>query len=289
MSVESIKSIVHSEAARLKEAGIPSALLEAQLLTALALGISREALLSAYESAISYEVRLKIDALVARRLEGEPMAYIRGVKEFWSLTFKVDRRVMIPRPDTEILVERCLRHVREHFPGGDIAIVDVGTGSGAIACALASELEAAFVAAGDISPQAIALAKENIVSLGFFPRVLPVVADLLSPFRPGEVFHLIAANLPYIPSGEMRFLPEGTRDFEPWIALDGGREGLDIIRRLIADANRYLCRGGMLALEVDDQQVEVVMSLLLKCGVYDPRGVDIDAAGFKRVVWGVKR
>jgi release factor glutamine methyltransferase len=251
--------------------------------------MSREDLLLAFDDMVSCEAQMRIEGLTARRITGEPMAYIRGVKEFWSLTFKVDGRVMIPRPDTEVLVERCLRHAGERLGGSSIVAVDVGTGSGAIACALACELEGALVAAVDISKEAVGLARENIETLGLSPRVRPVAGDLLGPFRRRADFHIVAANLPYIPSAEIGFLPEGTRNYEPRVALDGGGDGLAVMRRLLHDADEYIQSGGLLALEVDDGQVEEVMSVVKGCPAYGDSGVDIDTAGFKRVAWAVKK
>ena len=288
MPGDSIKEIVRREASRLREAGIPSHGLEAQLLAAFALGMSREDLLLAFDDTVSYESQMRIEGLTARRIAGEPMAYIRGVKEFWSLPFRVDGRVMIPRPDTEVLVDRCLRHARGRLGGQRVVAVDVGTGSGAIACALAREIEDALVIAVDISREAAGLARENIRELGLSGRVWTVVGDLLGPFRRRADFHIVAANLPYIPSAELRYLPEGIREHEPWTALDGGSDGLEVIRRLLYDSEGYVRSGGLLALEVDDSQVEEVVGIVKGSLVYADTGVDVDTAGFKRVVWAMK-
>ena len=275
-------------AQNLKESGIPSPGLEAHLLAALVLDVSREEVLRAYDQEISYEALMKIENLAERRSSGEPMAYIRGYKEFWSLGFEVDRRVMIPRPETELLVDRCLRHAREKARGRRLLALDVGTGSGAIACAFAVELEDASIIASDVSPDAVAVARGNAGKLGLDHKIRFVLGNLLEPFGVGCDFDIIAANLPYIPSGRLKLLPEGIRDFEPGLALDGGTDGLEVIRRLAAAARCHVGDGGILALEVEDDQVDSVTAMLKAAGGFGTLGVDVDTAGFKRVVWAEK-
>ncbi len=256
---------------------------------ALVLDVSREEVLRAYEQEISYEALVKIEGLADRRSRGEPMAYIRGLKEFWSLGFDVDCRVMIPRPETELLVDRCLRHAGSlKARGRKLLALDVGTGSGAIACAFAVELEDASIIASDVSRDAVAVARGNAGKLGLGHKIRFVMGDLLEPFRVGCNFDIIAANLPYIPSGRLPLLPEGIRDYEPSLALDGGTDGLEVIRRLVAGACGHAGDGGILALEVEDDQVDMVTAMLKAAGGFGTIGVDVDTAGFKRVVWAEK-
>jgi len=282
---QSLQTILRAEAERMKKAGIPSPALETQLLAAFSMGVTREELILRLEDEVSYEARMAIESLVNRRVAGEPMAYIRGVKEFWSLEFRVDARVMIPRPDTETLVQSCLDHAAKRLGREPRCVADVGTGSGAVACALGKELEGATVVAVDVSDRALAVARSNAEALGLGHRIRFVRGDLLSPFRAGPRFDIIAANLPYIPTGSLAYLPEGIRDFEPRLALDGGRDGLEVIRRLLYDADRVLAPGGVVALEVEDTQVEEVEKMVDSRAVYGTRGIDEDMAGFKRVLW----
>jgi release factor glutamine methyltransferase len=286
---DTLRTIVREQTERLRTAGIPSAGLEAQLLAAFALGVSREELLRCYDDAVSYEAGMRIGALVERRLRGEPMAYIRGVKEFWSMELSVDPRVMIPRPETEILVDRCVRHARSRLRRGRILAADVGTGSGAVACALVRELPEASVVAIDISADALAVARRNVEFLGLSHRIRLVRGNLLAPLRRGLLLDIVAANLPYVPTAGLRVLPEGIRDYEPHVALDGGADGLEVVRRLLYDAQAYLGPGGLIALEVEDTQVEEVEAMIAAKAMASDGGVDVDMAGFKRVVWAEKQ
>ena len=288
MTKQSLQTILRAEAERMRKAGIPSPMLEVQLLAAFSMNLGREGIILRLEQEVSYEVRMAIEALVDRRIAGEPMAYIRGVKEFWSLEFRVDSRVMIPRPDTETLVQCCLDHAARRLGRKPRWVVDVGTGSGAVACALARELEGAAVLAVDISDQALRVARSNAEALGLGHRIRFLRCDLLRPFRPGPRFDIVAANLPYIPRGGIDYLPEGIRDYEPRLALDGGPDGLEVIGRLLYDAHVMLAAGGMVALEVEDTQVEAVKETLESNPVYGIQGVEEDMAGFKRVLWAQK-
>jgi release factor glutamine methyltransferase len=285
---QSLQTILRTEAERMRKAGIPSPMLEVQLLAAFSMNLRREEVILRLEQEVSYEVRMAIEALVDRRIAGEPMAYIRGVKEFWSLEFRVDSRVMIPRPDTETLVQCCLDHAALRLGREPRRVVDVGTGSGAVACALARELEGATVLAVDISDQALQVARSNAEALGLGHRIRFLRCDLLAPFRPGPRFDIMAANLPYIPGGGIDYLPEGIRDHEPRLALDGGKDGLEVIGRLLYDAHLMLAAGGMVALEVEDTQVEAVRGALESNPAYGIQGVEEDMAGFKRVLWAQK-
>lgn len=285
MTEQSLQTILRAEAERMRKEGIPSPALETQLLAAFSMGITREELILRLDDEVSYEARMAIESLVSRRVAGEPMAYIRGVKEFWSLELRVDRRVMIPRPDTETLVQSCLDHAAKRLGREPRLVVDVGTGSGAVACAIARELESAVVVAVDVSAAALGVARSNAEALGLGHRIRFARGDLLTPFRAGPRFDIIAANLPYIPTGSLAYLPEGIRDFEPRLALDGGHDGLEVIRRLLYDADRVLAPGGMVALEVEDTQVEEVKKILESKTVYGTMGIDEDMAGFKRVLW----
>ncbi|MBW2261942.1 MAG: peptide chain release factor N(5)-glutamine methyltransferase [Deltaproteobacteria bacterium] len=253
-----IREALDEAAGRLAEAGVPSPRLDARLLAGQVLGMDREALLAREHERISWEGHTSLSALVDRRIAGEPVAYIRGVKEFWSLELEVGPDVLIPRPDTEILVEACLEDPA--LEGKRSLAVDVGTGSGAVAIALASSRPRLRVLATDVSRRALAVARRNCVRHGVLDRVALVAGDLLSVLRGGA--DCIAANLPYIPTDEIPDLDPGIRDNEPREAIDGGPDGLALVRRLVAEAADGLRPGGLLALEIADTQAGRTASML---------------------------
>jgi release factor glutamine methyltransferase len=209
-------------------------------------------------------------ALLTRRRTGEPVAYITGRQEFMGLLFHVDRRVLIPRSETETLVERALLKCSEQRVKGDdggearreLRVVDVGTGSGAIGVSLAAYGEGLWVVATDVSLEAIALAHVNARRLcGVDRRVRFVACDLLGGVQ--APFDLIVANLPYIKSAEMESLPVSVRDYEPHTALNGGQDGLDAYRALLTQAPDHLKRGGTLLMECDPDQAAALRHLAL--------------------------
>lgn len=187
--------------------------------------------------------------LLERRASGEPVAYITGRREFMGLEFLVGPAVLIPRPETELLVEKALKFLK---PLPAPVVVDVGAGSGAISVSLAVLLDSARVYATDISREALAVAGKNAARHGVAARVEFLPGDLLDPLLKIQGFRadLVAANLPYVPSGEIPLLMKGVRDFEPHFALDGGPDGLDQYRRLIPQAREILRDGGHLLMEI---------------------------------------
>jgi release factor glutamine methyltransferase len=258
---------------RFAERGLGTPRLDAELLLAHALGRDRVGLYTHFDQPLHGDELAKFRELIKRRLAGEPVAYLVGKKEFRSLELSVDARVLVPRPDTETLVEAALALV-----GETPRIVDVGTGSGAIALALKAARPGAEVLAVDRSPEAAAVARGNAERLALAVEVL--VGDLLAPVA--GPFDLIVSNPPYIPSGEIPSLaPEVQR--EPRLALDGGPDGLEVIRRLIADAPRLLAPLGALAMEVGAGQAPSVLALLARAGFASPSTAR-DLAGIDRVV-----
>jgi release factor glutamine methyltransferase len=207
------------------------------------------------EGAVCYYV------LLERRLAGEPMQYITGETEFYGLPFQVNRSVLIPRPETEHLVEKVLA-LAAGFEKP--RILDVGTGSGAIAVALAHELPEAQVAAIDLSAAALAVARGNAERNGVAGRIRFVEGDLLAPFA-GEQFEIVVSNPPYVAESDRAQLDVEVRDYEPGLALFAGN-GLDVYRRLIPDARAALAAGGFLALEIGYGQDEAVAGLLAEAG-----------------------
>jgi release factor glutamine methyltransferase len=195
--------------------------------------------------------------LVERRRGGEPVAYLRGYREFMGFRFKVDRRVLIPRPETEMLVEAALRALRDEERGERPFIADLCCGSGAVGLSLARVLPEAFVALADVSSEALAVARENAVALGVAGRVVFLAGDLASPLVDagfaGKI-DVLVANPPYIPEEEIDTLPRDVRRFEPRLALDGGPGGLKAIGRIAREAQRLLKPGGSLFMEIGDGQ-----------------------------------
>jgi release factor glutamine methyltransferase len=247
--------------------------LDAELLLGDVLGLGRLELYLHHDRPLD---PAEVDAfreLLRRRGRGEPVAYLVGTTGFRSLVLATDARALVPRPETEVLVELALARLPD---GG--ALLDLGTGSGAIALAVASERPDAAVTASDADEAALALAAENAERTGARPRL--VHADLYDGLPEGERYDVIAANLPYIPAGDERVEP-GVHDFEPHRALYAGADGLDLIRRAIAGAPERLRPGGWLVLEVGEGQAATVAGLLEERGFAEV-AVTRDLAGIDR-------
>jgi len=262
-----------------QEKGIDSGRRDAEILLADLLHLNRVGLYLNFDRPLNGVEQAAFRERVARRARREPVQYILGVTEFWSLPLKVTPDVLIPRPDTEILVEETLKNA----PVSGV-ILDVGTGSGAIAVALAHELPEARIEAIDISPAALAVAQENAQRNGVAARISFRQADL---FRlEGGPYALMVANPPYIPEAEIDGLMPEVRDFEPRLALQGGGvDGLAAYRSLAETAARLLQPGGRLLVEVGLGQAEPVRRLFLEAGL-DELSVRNDYAGIPRVVGG---
>ncbi len=264
---------------RFAERGLATPRLDAQVLLAHVLGRDRVYLYTHFDQPLDPDELAAYRGLIQRRLAGEPVAYQVGKKEFRSLDLAVDARVLVPRPDTEALVDVALSLLPPVGEGG--RAVDVGTGSGALALALQSARPDVEVLAVDRSPDAAAVARANAERLGLAVEVLE--GDLLAPVAARAPFSLIASNPPYIPSADVEKLPAEVRQ-EPRLALDGGADGLVVIRRLIAEAPPLLAPGGALALEVGAGQAPSVAALFAADGRYEAASVAKDLAGIERVV-----
>ena len=278
--VWTVLDVLRWTTAHFERHGLATARLDAELLAARAFGMTRIHLYTHFDRPLSPRELADYRGLVSRRLAGEPVAYLLGKKEFWSLDLQVDRRVLIPRPDSETLVEEGLERLAD--PEAAWRIADVGTGSGALILALVKERPMAQSFATDISADALAVARANADRLG-----LPVTflqGDLAAPLT--GPFDLIVANLPYVPSGDIQGLPADVRS-EPLLALDGGSDGLELVRRLIETAPALLGPAGCLAVEIGAGQAEATAGLLAAGGFTDIRKRR-DLAGVERVVSGVR-
>jgi release factor glutamine methyltransferase len=273
--------------ARFEARGLATPRLDAEILLAHALGLARVQLYVQFDRPLTVAERTAVRELVRRRQAGESVAYVIGKKEFWGLELAVDARVLVPRPDTETLVDEALARLSEMArPDGAPALrlADVGTGSGAVAVVLAKQRPDATITASDISPEALAVARANAERHA--AAVTFVDGDLAAPLAALAPFDLIAANLPYIPSAEIDALAAEVRA-EPRLALDGGGDGLALVRRLVADAPALLAAGGALALEVGAGQARATAALLETAGFRDLR-LRRDLGEIERVVSGVK-
>jgi len=276
----SLDAAVARGRAELAGAGIAAADLEARLLLRQAAGLGAVALAAHGADALAPAAAAEFARLLASRLRRVPLAYLAGEREFWSLRLAVDARVLVPRPETETLVEAALERLG---PGARVA--DIGTGSGAVVIALAAELAAGEFVAVDLSADALAVARANAAAHGLSGRIAFLEGDLLEPIAalPGA-FDALVSNPPYVPTGEIAGLAPEVRDHEPRAALDGGRDGLALIARLVDGAPALLRAGGWLLLEIGAGQAAAVCARLAAAGAYDRVETRCDLAGIERVV-----
>jgi release factor glutamine methyltransferase len=260
-----------------------SARLDVELLLAHALGIDRVKLIVESERPLASSELTAFREFLRRRRRCEPVAYILGEREFYGLRFSVNRHVLIPRPDTETLVEVALARTRERHLHG--RALDVCTGSGCVAIAFAKERPTWQVTGSDISNDALEVARHNALRLGAIWNVDFLHSDLLSDIDREARFDLITANPPYIPEGDLQTLSPDIRDHEPTCALIGGPDGLALLRRLVRAAPELLAPGGMLALEVGAGQAARVAKGLSSCGFSEVEQAQ-DYGGIERVVSG---
>ncbi|HMO35357.1 MAG TPA: peptide chain release factor N(5)-glutamine methyltransferase [Gemmatales bacterium] len=269
----------------LKEKQADSPRLDAEVLLGYVVGCPRISLYTRFEEVASNEVRQKYRELVRRRVEGCPVAYLVGYKEFYNLKFTVTPAVLIPRPETELLVLEAIRLAK---PLAQPRIVDVGTGSGAIAVTLARHLPHATITAIDISPEALAVAQKNADQHQLGSRIQFVQGDLLQPAA-GQTFDLVVSNPPYIASDVIPQLAVTVRGYEPHVALDGGNRGLEIIERLVQEARNVLAPGGHFLCEIGYDQGKSVLELVEQAGGYGAVTVMPDQAGLPRLLKAVRR
>jgi release factor glutamine methyltransferase len=267
----------------LKKRGSTSPRLDVELLLCLVLGVDRVRLLIDADRPLDKAELTRYRELHQRRRAGEPVAYLLGRREFYGRVFRVDARVLIPRPETELLVEVGLARTRHLSLSA--RVLDLCTGSGCVAITLARERPTTRVAGSDLSPGAIAVARDNAVRLGAAANTAFFVSDLFAAVDPRCRFDLVTANPPYIPAPELPTLQVDIRGFEPHLALVGGEDGLDVVRRIVEDAPAFLAPGGVLAMELASGQAPEVAALLEKAG-YREVAIAKDLGGHERVVSG---
>ncbi len=298
--VWTIEAVLRWTTDDLRGRGLESPRLDAELLLARALGTTRIQLIVDAKRSLEAKELARHRDLVRRRRAREPMAYILGEREFYGRSFRVDRRVLIPRPDTEALVDVAIERTRA--VSMCMRALDLCTGSGCVAITLARERATSFVVATDSSEDALVLARENALRLGAYNLVFRR-GDLFGALEVGQSrergerraaaaksdcrFDLITANPPYVPAGEIAALEPDVRDFEPRGALDGGPDGLTALRRVVADAPTHLApRGGVLAVEVGAGEAPAVVAMFERAG-FGRIEVRRDYARIDRVVSGV--
>ena len=267
--------------------GVPDAPTASELMAARLLGCSRGFLFSHLDKDVSERHLEALRRGMRRLAAGEPLQYVLGEWDFRTLTLSCDSRALIPRPETEELVARVLKWLKENPSDSERIIIDVGTGTGAIILSLAAEYKgnAAFIGS-DISEDAIALAKSNAVRTGLSNRVKFVVMDGLDDFDEPECVDVIVSNPPYIERAVCETLDPRVKDYEPRLALDGGESGLDFYDRYLADALNILRPGGAVFFEIGENQGEALRELLENYGFSDIK-IEKDFAGHDRYASGV--
>jgi len=275
------EAILHG-ANRLRKAGVPDARREAGSLLGHAIDRDRTFIISHAEDSITAEQAEEFATFVAARAEGKPLQYLTGQQEFFGLNFEVNENVLIPRPETELLVETALKLLS--MSGPESLICDVGTGSGCVAVTLLHERPNARAVALDISPAALEVAQRNAARHWVADRVEFLVSDCFAAVQKERLFDLIVSNPPYIPSGDIEGLQREVRDYEPHLALAAGHEGLDIIRRLLIDAGSHLKTGGHFLFEIGFDQRAAVESLIVGSRSWKLLDIYPDLQGIPRTV-----
>ena len=284
---QSVETARRMLTARFKSSAIDSAELDARMLVGTALGLDLTGVIAAASRLVTDDQSNLIEDFARRRLAGEPVARLLGAREFWGLPLKLSTGTLVPRPDTETVVELALEMLRAG-PVFDrkLRIADLGTGSGAILLALLSELPDAVGIGTDISADALQTAHRNAVELGLADRATFVACDYATALSGS--FDLMVSNPPYIRSAEIGLLATEVRDYDPRAALDGGADGLDAYRALIPQAAKLLAHGGALVVEVGHGQSANVEGLMTEAGLIRERPAKADLAGIQRAVTGRK-
>ncbi|MGD8190367.1 peptide chain release factor N(5)-glutamine methyltransferase [Brevibacillus ginsengisoli] len=291
MNIGTIREAHLAASSFLKESGSKDPQFEAELLLRHLLNMDRTAFLVSMPDPIEAEVVEKLADLCQRRANSEPIQYMLGVQEFYGREFMVAPGVLIPRPETEILIEQLLRHAKRLWPDETqvLEVVDIGTGSGAIPITLSSERPGWRVSTVDISLEAIEIARQNAKSLGVENQVRFLHGDLVEPLLHEKAqLDILVSNPPYIPTADVEELDEEVRQFEPRLALDGGEDGLDFYRRICTALPQMMKPTSLVGFEVGIHQAQDVASLLQTIGQMEHVEIIPDLAGIDRVVIGYK-
>ena len=283
---QTVEAARRALAAGFREQSIDSAELDARLLVGAALNLDLTGLITASTRTVTPDEATSLDSFMQRRLAGEPVARILGVKEFWGLALQLSPATLVPRPDTETIVELALEIWRGEHRAQPQRIADIGTGSGAILLALLSEWREATGVGTDISPMALQTANDNARRLGFAPRAAFVTCNYAAALS--GMFDLIVSNPPYIRSADIAELDRGVRDHDPRRALDGGIDGLDAYRAIVPEAARLIAPGGILIVEAGYGQSGPISQLMSASGLTPVRSPKTDLAGIPRAIAGRK-
>ena len=281
--LQTIRCVLKGATQRLQAAGIDSARLDAEVLMCHAIPVEKSHLYVSLDEQLELSARHRFTHFLLRRLRREPVAYITGGQEFWSLDFLVTPDVLIPRPDTERLVEISLECAGAFDGDLPLRIVDIGTGSGALAVILAKELPRAQVLATDVSPAALEIARHNAARHGVADRIQFLGSNLFDAIRE-RGFHLIVANPPYVRRGDLPALAPEVSQWEPRTALDGGLDGLNYYRGIVAQGLCHLLSGGALIMEIGAAMAGEIAELLSAAGNYTQPRVYQDYARKDRVI-----
>jgi release factor glutamine methyltransferase len=288
VSANTVEAARRALTAKLKDKHIDTAELDARILVGAVLGLDLTGVIAKATRVLTSDETTRLEDFTCRRLNGEPVARIVGTKEFWGLPLKLSAETLVPRPDTETVVELALEMLRAGRPSNHpLWIADIGTGSGAILLALLSELPDAHGIGTDVSEVALQTAHSNALDLGLADRARFVASDYAAALS-GR-FDLMVSNPPYVRSAEIAGLAPEVRDHDPRRALDGGADGLDAYRALVPQAARLLVPGGLLAVEVGAGQSIEVVHLMTAAGLTVEGAPKADLAGVPRAVAGRRR
>jgi release factor glutamine methyltransferase len=276
-----LRTIIQDTHKKLESAGIPDARLEAEVLVMNVMRMARQSIFAEQETEVTGQQQAALDEFLERRYSREPLAYILGQREFYGINVVLTPAVLIPRPETEGLVEQALFMALMGMESTELTIADVGTGSGAIAINLAIHLPSAKIYAVDVQDAVLDVAAYNVRVHGVADRVNLAIGDLLDAVP--EPVDLIVANLPYIPTDRIPTLQPEVQQ-EPVLALDGGPDGLDLVRRLLIQAEDKLNSHGIILLEIDPDQIPVVQKLALQHFPEGSTSVEKDLAGMDRIL-----
>lgn len=287
-----IRELIRVTSEYLSEKGVDSPRLSAEILLAHHLKMKRIDLYLDLDRPLTDQEISGYRTLIRRRAMREPIQYITGIQEFWSLEFHVNPEVMIPRPETEILVEQAIRLLRHkgQSPESSAPILEIGTGSGIIAISIVKEIQDVLIYATDISEGALNVAMKNAIKHNLHERIRFFVGDIFEPLKQNKsVFQMILSNPPYIPTPDISSLQVEVKDYEPHVALNGGEDGLEIIKRIIGGAHLFLAHDGWLILEMDPRQMDRAVGLLEETHMFGNYKIKKDYSNNDRVLMAQKR